>query len=375
MYYKEKIMTLEQIEKELASFLEGTDWLEADRNILKVNVNWLDPSPESAEIFNRAYNLVKDWKDCITTPSGGISKSGMHFRYFTKKVAITKSSYELTIIAPSKCYILRFRHDYGKGEEGKMAGKAAFSEFKKKCQKEGLDLATIAIDNGKEIKETIPMPDIRMFPLFKDKVLEHAFHVDINSAYMAGIKKAYGHEGDGALGRVIQDIFDHRKDNNKSAKYNKAILNCSQGFMQSAYCILNHKSYALAHLSKAGIEYCYNTLQDIIAHYKSLGCTFVATNTDGAWFLQNNVPEEVIRATESKELGEYKVDHWDCKLRYKTKGAYEFIENGVYNVKMRGKTRLDKIKPREQWVWGDIYQLDCEPIKFKFIDGEGIIEL
>lgn len=368
-------MTFKQIEKELSSFLKGESWTNCDRNKKNIPVTWLDPTVENAEIFNRAYNLVKDWKDCEMTPSGGISQNMYKFRYNRKKITVTKTGYELLIIGAEKCYCVRFRHDYGKCEDGKMAGKAAFAQFYKKCKKEGLDLSSVAIENGKEVKETIPMPDIRLMYIYKDMTLEHAFHVDINSAYMAGIKKAYGHLGDGALGRVIQDIFDHRKDNTKSAKYNKSILNCSQGFMQSQYCVLNHKGYALAHLSKAGIEYCYNTLQDIIKYYMDLGCVFIGTNTDGAWFLQNDVPEEDIKANESKELGKYKVDHWNCTLRYKSKGAYEYMENGEYKAVVRGKTRLDSVKPREQWVWGDIYQLDCEPIKFNFIEGEGIIEL
>lgn len=368
-------MTYEQIDKELSSFLEGKSWINAKRNKLNIPITWLIPTTENAEIFNRAYSLVKDWKDIELTKSGGISQNMYKFRYNRKKVIVTKGGYELLIVGSDKCYSLRFRHDYGKGEEGKMSGKAAFAKFKEKCQKEGLDLETIGIDNGAKVKKTIHTPDIRLVHGYEDVILEHAFHVDINSAYNAGIKEAYGHLGDGALGRVIQDIFDHRKDNTKSAKYNKAILNCSQGFMQSQWCVLNHKGFALAHLSKAGIEYCYNKLQEIIKYFMDLGCEFVATNTDGAWFVQNGVPEELIREHESSKLGDYKIDHWDCKLRYKTKGSYEFIEDGVYTPVVRGPTRLDKVKPRDQWVWGDIYLRDCEVTKFKFIEGEGIIEL
>lgn len=368
-------MEYEKIEKELSSFLEGTNWLDAKRNRANIHVTWLDPSPESIAVFNRAYNLVASWRNISQTKSGGIAKSGIKFRYFTKSVEITKSSYELTIIAPSKCYILRFRHDFGKGEEGKLAGKSAFANLRRRCKARGFELSDLAIPNGKQVKETIPAPDIRLIEKFKDQIIRNTFHIDMNSAYMAGIQREFGYAGEGKFGAVIQDIYDHRHDNTKTAKYNKAILNCSQGYMQSQYCVMNRVGYSLSHLAKAGIVFCKNRLQELIAHYEGLGCELIATNTDGAWFTINGVPETKLREGTSELLGEHKIDHWNCTLRYKTKGAYEYIENGVYTVRMRGKTRLDRIKPRTMWEWGDIYKLDCQPIKYKFIKEEGIVEL
>lgn len=371
-------MSLKEIEDKLEELMpgKGVAWEDANFNKIGLETTWVEATTQGAEYFNSIYNLVKDWKEAARTKSGGISIKGRDFRFCTQSVVQTNTGCELIIIAPRYCYRVVFRSDYGKGIEGKMSGKAAFAQFYKKCKKEGLDLNSVAIDNGKEVKETIPCPDIRLVFTYRNVTLQHAFHVDINSAYMAGIKKAYGHLGDGALGRVIQDIFDHRKDTTKSAKYNKDILNCSQGFMQSQYCVLNHKGYALAHLSKAGIEYCYEKIQEIIHTYEGLGCKLVGTNTDGAWFIP---PENFTRIQAENVpgfgtgLGDFKIDYWDCQLRYKSAGAYEFICDGMYIPKLRGHSSLDSVKPRTEWEWGDIYRKEANPVRFTFIKGEGVL--
>ena len=48
----------------------------------------------------------------------------------------------------------------------------------------------------------------------------------------------------------------------------------------------------------------------------------------------------------------------------------------------RGRTRLDNIKPRSEWTWGDIFQGNCIPIKYtiennqiKEIDDEEIYKI
>jgi hypothetical protein len=53
-------------------------------------------------------------------------------------------------------------------------------------------------------------------------------------------------------------------------------------------------------------------------------------------------------------------------------GAYEFIEDGKYHVRLRGHTNLDHIKPRSCWEWGDIYQDECVVINFEFVEGVGV---
>ena len=58
------------------------------------------------------------------------------------------------------------------------------------------------------------------------------------------------------------------------------------------------------------------------------------------------------------------------------------MENGEYHAVVRGRTRLDNIKPRSEWTWGDIFQGNCMPIKYtiennqiKEVDDEEIYKI
>ena len=65
-------------------------------------------------------------------------------------------------------------------------------------------------------------------------------------------------------------------------------------------------------------------------------------------------------------------NHKNCILRFKSDGAYEFIENDKYFPVIRGKTSYEKIVPRDEWVFGDIYK--GSEIKFNFIEGIGVVK-
>ena len=95
----------------------------------------------------------------------------------------------------------------------------------------------------------------------------------------------------------------------------------------------------------------------------------VLINTDGIWFI--GTPTNL----SSKLLGEFEEDHKNCTLRIKSSGAYEYIEDGKYHPVLRGKTKLDRIKPRDKWQWGDIYQEDAQPIMLTFNKNKGIVEV
>ena len=74
-------------------------------------------------------------------------------------------------------------------------------------------------------------------------------------------------------------------------------------------------------------------------------------NTDGIWY-----QGEIYHGDgEGKSICQWENDHINCTYRAKSKGIYEFIEDGKYTVVARGRYELDKIKPRDKWEWGDIY--------------------
>lgn len=362
-------------------------WGEAEENLINIKVTWLDPRREDAKLWNAAYLDTRKYLDIVPTLSGGISKKGFNFRYYSKLLDLTPNSQNLYIVMPDACYALRFRDAYSQptGGDANLSGCVAFNKLRRLGQREGngFDIGSLAIPNGFQVKQTIATPDIRLIQDMRDKIIEHAFHVDIHSAYFAGIVKKFGNCGDGALGHVINLIYEHRNDGTQSSRYNKSILNCSQGFMQSQWCILKApgeeraKGYALSHLSKAGIEDCKKTLAVIIQLYEAKGCRLIGTNTDGAWFAPPKGHERDREFLEDvpgygTKLGDFSIDHFDCQLRYKSAGAYEYIENGLYVPRIRGRTHLDYLKPRSEWNWGDIYHKQAHVIKYVFLKNEGI---
>ena len=60
----------------------------------------------------------------------------------------------------------------------------------------------------------------------------------------------------------------------------------------------------------------------------------------------------------------------DVQFSARSKGCYEYIDKeGIYHPVVRGKTTLDDKKPREEWVWGDIYNYG--EINMYFVQEDG----
>lgn len=79
---------------------------------------------------------------------------------------------------------------------------------------------------------------------------------------------------------------------------------------------------------------------------------------------------------EGTALGQWKNDYVNCKFRAKSKGSYEFIENNIYYPRVKGQSSFDYIKPRDQWVWGDIYNEEARFTKeYIWTDKDGFVPI
>ena len=121
-------------------------------NYLLSPVSIFDATPEGAEEFNKIYFWLKEQKLNIIerTPSGAI-KSGPHRRRPAWDIRITKTCVEITALLLEGAWRIQFRSKLPK----RMSGRKAFTLFKRILKKRGIDLETYAIENGKEVKETI----------------------------------------------------------------------------------------------------------------------------------------------------------------------------------------------------------------------------
>ena len=179
------------------------------------------------EQFNKIYKYLKqaDLRPLMRGRSGAILKSNKQNRYGAWDVRIYATGATITVRIEGRTYAYCIGH-INKDDSKGLRGYEAFHLFKDKCLDAGIDLDEYAIDNGAEVKETIPSPHISMnqYMTYSDSPLENVHHIDFHNSYPAGLCNTHPE-----FRKVIEPIYETRK----TSPENKAILNYSIGFMQS----------------------------------------------------------------------------------------------------------------------------------------------
>lgn len=317
-------------------------------------------SLKDIEEFNTIYQFVYNYGLNIIkrTSSGAIAKG---YKYMSNTYAYdiknSKTGVRLTVIVDGKIWV--FKVGTIKDKNTEMPPWKAWKVFEEHCNKAGINLEEYAIDNGLEVKKEIEKPLIHMkqYMSKEDKPLENVHHIDFHNSYPAGLCNQFPE-----FRPVIEPMYRLRKVSDSF----KFVLNCTVGCMQSE----KHPWYARwANLSKAAIGDNNDRVKKLAIILTVTGHKILGFNTDGIWYQGKVYHGE----GEGDDLGQWHNDHTNCLFRSKSDGCYEFIENGQYHPVIRGETRLDTIKPRDKWSWGDIYQDSAEVLKFEFKEGEGII--
>ena len=307
-------------------------------------------------LYNSDYNIIK------RTRSGGIAKGVRKLRLpaYDLRRSTAKNSGELTVLTEDGFFRLQMRfQSFEEDENGDpIYGTKAFRIFKAKCKEFGINLDSYAITNGAEVKQTMEKQMISLErKTFADTTFDNAHHIDFHSSHPAGIANTFPE-----FRPVIEWFYKRRKE---KPEY-KTVLNCVWGYMQSIDC----NGAKWAHISAAALKDTNNRIKKLAAELKENGRTILAYNTDGIWY----VGDIYHGAGEGPELGQWENDHTNCRIRFKSAGSYEYIEDGVYHPVVRGKTKLDiQGIPRNQWKWGAIYSPDAAIIKYYFVEGKGFI--
>lgn len=341
-------------------------------NKIKIPVYRINITEEGAHEFNSYYAEIKEtgYNKIVRTPSGGVSIDKRNFRPPMWDVLYSRSCLEMTIIAYGYMLRIQFRHcinlldadEEEHGKKRKMYGRQAIARFKQELLKDGFDLDTYAIENGEEVKKTIPSPIIRLAKkgiTGKDVILENCHHLDFHNSFPAGLVNTHPE-----FGRTVRRLYDRRKTN---ATY-KAVLNLTVGYFHT---LKDGNAARWAHLAKDAIADNNDRLMEISQRLAENDRRVLLWNTDGVWY-----QGEIFHGEgEGKALGEWENDHVNCRLRIKSAGAYEFIEDGKYYPVLRGYTKLDEALPRTEWEWGDIFQERAdELIQFFWIEGVGLVD-
>lgn len=252
----------------------------------------------------------------------------------------------------------------------KINGRVAFYKFKQICEDFGIDLEKYAQnvpELAKETKNSIEKAMIcfrnqkteELMLYGKDgnpKTLKNMFHIDFHSSYMSGLVNTHPE-----FREVVEYIYSKRKEDDG---YYKAILNMTQGYMQSDLCELRW-----AHLSKDMIADNNRRIRQLTNMLEASNFFPILYNTDGIWYF-SPTGEPFHGYGEGKGIGHWENDHMNCIFRAKSVGCYEYIENKKYHVVCRGLTNYDKIQPnRDKWKWGDIFRKESTYIVFEFKNG------
>lgn len=319
-------------------------------NYLLIPVSVFDITEEGAKAFNKIYFWLKSQNlyKLERTASGGI-KSGPHRKRPAWDIKVNRICVELTVLLEGCAWRIQFRTKLPE----KMSGRKAFTAFKRFLLKRGIDLEKYAIENGKEVKETIEKPLIgAKREIFYDYTFEKVNHIDFHSSYSAGLANTHPE-----FKEVLNELYMKREENEEY----KNILNFSIGFMQS----LSGCNARWAHLSRDAIKDNNDRVKKLAETLEKKGRIVLTYNTDGIWYKGAVFHGE----GEGEGLGEWHNDHIACTFRARSAGSYEFIEKNIYHAVVRGIANDLK----SDWRWGDIYEKKAEPQLFNFSEEGGII--
>lgn len=331
-------------------------------NALKIPVTKLHYTSDNIELFNRIYQYMRAQKKfelIQRTASGGISNNiPLSERAYRWDIRRSDVWIEITIIELKGMW--RIQMSPGKTKDSPvLSGRQAYFMFEKFIKKFNIDLESYAIDNGEIINKQIQKPLISLTheTLSRDRIFEKVHHIDFHNSYPAGLVNTHPEFKEG-----IEYLYNNR---NRKPEY-KDLLNYTIGFFHSKFC-----RYKYAHLARDAIADSNKRVIELAKRVEDAGGVIILYNTDGFWYKGNIYHGE----GEGHKLGEWHNDHTNCKFRARSAGAYEYIENEEYFPVLRGYTKLDEVKPRDRWEWGDIYLENAVVKQYEFDEKEGIYEL
>lgn len=362
--------------KKLFADIEKSEKFE--KNYMKIPVTAFNFTEENVIYFNKlaSWLYASDFNKIVRTKSNGISVTKENFDPPCFDIRGRALGVEITIVSSLYgCMRIQWRNSPEdlfdeEGKRLKITGKQAFIKFKKICKKFNIDLDDYkendpnqAIANKLQIeKAKVCFYSNEVEKKFlegnngKPITAKKMFHIDFHSSYMTGLVRTHPE-----FKEVVNYIYSKRKEKNA---YYKAVLNMTQGYMQSDLCGLKW-----AHLSKDMISDNNKRIDRVTNQLLAHNFLPVLFNTDGIWYFSPS-GEPYHGEGEGEGIGCWENDHLNCTFRAKSKGCYEYLEEGKYHAVVRGLTVYDIIKPdRDTWEWGDIFRAESDVIQFRFEKG------
>lgn len=323
----------------------------------KVLLKYIDAD---IELFNNIVDFCKQEEFLYIdfTASGALSYRG-NLKYISRyAISYSPKQQSVELVIASKkfgCYRIILGHPLK--EDKPNQGTEALKKFYKTCQEFNVDLGKFALtkEEGEKVKEDIKHPHI---VCYEPGYHFNCYHLDFNSSHPAGIA-----ERNPELRPVMEYLYSMRKEDDVY----KDIMNMTQGIMQSQYCLdyrdkyfTKRAAYQFAGLSKDANNRTREMVELYIDKLTKSGREVLLTNTDGIWYTGPEYHDE----NEGTELGKWKTDYKNVALCIKSAGTYQILDKKKVINKCRGRYALDNIKPREEWLFGEI--LRTTEITYKY---------
>ena len=325
--------------------IDSLPWGSYNRNVCHMpRVIW-PMTDEYVDKFNHIVDLCSEagMADLLLTPAGHISKKNEDVEAFSVGPGGGNRFVIILQTSEGNVRIWLTPNTQEFNNKHPMTGYRGYALLAKEFAKDNVRLTNYAEPNGEKIKETIEKPMIDVDEDIVGFTIQGANHLDFHSAYPGALAECYPE-----MRPTIERIFKQRKDNPEL----KIALDAGIGYFQSKYCnVMDCGPYSLARLAQKALNRNKEKMVELTERMKKLGYQILAHNTDGIWYTGGIYHG----GGEGPNIGEWENDHINTTIRFKSRGAYEYIENGVYHPVVRGRTRLDDKKPRETWEWGDIF--------------------
>lgn len=318
--------------------------------------------------FNEVYKKIakcKSFTELVRTKSGGISidKQTLLERPFQYDIRKTTINATITFITDQGCGKIVCGYGKTKKESDDYFGRGSTCskklwELANEC---GLKEEDYICENGIEEAKKIHAPDNLCYALADDGTGNHVYynvhHLDFHKFYPSGVIECYPE---------FRQVFEKCL----TIKGGKQLLDAGTRYWASKYC-----NYRYAKLIKDGINKSYEHLDKVFEDLCKSGRKILMVNTDGIWYQGDIYHGEL----EGPSFGQWSNDYINCKWRTRTTstGCYEFVgtdtktNNIGYFAKVKGNSSYEAIKPRENWIWGDIFK--GEVIKCSWDDENGFI--
>ena len=252
------------------------------------------------------------------------------------------------------CRLYKWVFHPGKDEEETkgVTGLDALKYIKVHCWEDIRKYAVYNTEDMKAVKDTIEKPLIRLNNTSIIKwgswieedayILRNVHHIDIHSAWPAALLQS--HPELKQLRACYEELYKTRKVN----EANKFMLNASIGAMQSYKIFPGFPA-----LARDAINGNNKYMLELTKRLKVAGFQVIGYNTDGIFYYDWDNPNRLYHdENEGDEMGQWRHDHHFDQIRFKSAGAYEYIENGVYHAVVRGIPR----EISKNFVWGDIFK-------------------